>query len=67
MKFLAPLLGCSQRSFGDRCVCVDVCRRYFSYSFCPIHMKLCTHDLCANTLKTVAQIFEILILQSNNV
>jgi len=35
---------------------------YFSYHFYLIFTKLGTNDLCANTHKTVEQIFRILIL-----
>jgi len=45
---------------------MSVCRqtfsnRYSSYSFCPILTKLDTHDLHANTEKSVEQIFDFKI------
>ena len=70
-SFLTPLLLAAGRAYSisDWCVCLSVClsvcqtfsNRYFSYSFCPILMKLGTHNLCANTEKTLDQIFKIFL------
>ena len=48
--------------------CLSLCRptlsyRYSSYSFSLILVKLGTHDICANTQKSLEQIFKIFFFE----
>ena len=66
---LAPLLLAASRAELIVQIIVSECRQLFfqiaTPSFCQIVMKLGTHDLCANTEKSVEQIINFLANFSN--